>query len=191
MYLRRLNLSVLESLPDCQVLETDAVVFKSEWPEKSKTHRLHYAAFTENIQKLETWVPVKSSSSWLRPHSFAFSIVSYVSSPICIDIDLSKIQSYGSSRPLSGALQCEGVPWTGDFILARPMWHRTRLFGLIVPEGRKGRKGKTEKKRGPDFPFLPFLMLFLVYVAIGNLLCSISFSSLNVLIIICMSAWRV
>jgi hypothetical protein len=65
---------------------------------------------------------------------------------VCI-IDLIKIQRYGSSRPLSGALQCEGVPWTGDFILARPMWHSNRLFGLIVPEGRKGRKGKS----GPLF----------------------------------------
>ncbi len=34
--------------------------------------------------------------------------------------------------------------------MARPMWHGTRLFGLIVPEGRKGRKGKNEEKRGPD-----------------------------------------
>jgi hypothetical protein len=30
------------------------------------------------------------------------------------------------------------------------MWHSNRLFGLIVPEGRKGRKGKNVKKRGPD-----------------------------------------
>jgi hypothetical protein len=44
-------------------------------------------------------------------------------------IDLIKIQRYGSSRPLSGALQCEGVPWTGDFILARPMWHGNSLSG--------------------------------------------------------------
>ncbi len=72
-------------------------------------------------------------------------------------IDLILIQRYGSSRPLCVALQSEGVPWTGDFILAPPMWHGTRLFWLIVPEGRIGRKGKNEEKRGPDFPFLPFL----------------------------------
>ncbi len=34
-------------------------------------------------------------------------------------IDLISIQMYGSSRPTSGALQCEGVPWTADFYLAR------------------------------------------------------------------------
>jgi hypothetical protein len=76
---------------------------------------------------------------------------------MCERIDLIPMKRYGSSRPLCVALQCEGVPWTGDFILAPAMWHGTRLVGLIVPEGRKGRKGKNEKKRGPDFPFLPIL----------------------------------
>jgi hypothetical protein len=32
------------------------------------------------------------------------------------------------------------------------MWHGTRLFGLIVPEGRKGRKGKSGPLFSSFFP---------------------------------------
>jgi hypothetical protein len=41
--------------------------------------------------------------------------------------------------------------------LAPPMWHGTRLVGLIVPEGRIGRKGKSGPLFSSFFPFLPIL----------------------------------
>jgi hypothetical protein len=72
-------------------------------------------------------------------------------------IDLIPIQRYGSSRPLCVALQCEGVTWTADFYLARPMWFAHSLYGLIAPEGRIGRKGKSGPLFFSFFPFLPFL----------------------------------
>jgi hypothetical protein len=47
----------------------------------------------------------------------------------CCCIDLIQMQKYGSSRPLCVALQCEGVPWTEDFYLARPLVFPNRLYG--------------------------------------------------------------
>jgi hypothetical protein len=61
-------------------------------------------------------------------------------------IDLISIQRYGSSRPLSGALQYEGVPWTADFDFARPMWLLAGLYGEIVRESARGKKREERKE---------------------------------------------
>jgi|688.fasta_scaffold389095_1 hypothetical protein len=50
------------------------------------------------------------------------------STEMAIGSTVIKINRYESSRPPSGAYQCEGVPWTAAFYFSRPMWLLVRLF---------------------------------------------------------------
>jgi hypothetical protein len=79
-------------------------------------------------------------------------------------IDLISIQRYGSSRPLSGALQYGGVPWTADFDFARPMWLLAGLYGEIVRESARGKKRKELKKQGTTLFFSLSSSFCIIYI---------------------------